>query len=170
MGEEIATQLDGQLDAFVQSVGTAHSLMGATRALRRKWPAVRSIAVEPAESPILSEGRTGAHHIEGIGIGFVPPLWDPSIVDEIQSVTTAEAMAMARRLAAEESLFVGTSSGANVVVANRLAERLGAGSAVVTILVDAGAKYLSTDLFGTPGARPVEAWVELTPEAPAASA
>ena len=163
MGDEVYAQTDGRVDAFVQSVGTAHSLMGATRALRRHRADVRAVAVEPAESPVLSEGRTGAHRIEGIGIGFVPPLWDPGLVDEIQSVPTEAAMAMARRLAAEEALFVGTSSGANVVVANRIAERLGPSATVVTVLVDAGAKYLSTDLFGTPGARPVDAWVELLP-------
>jgi cysteine synthase A len=161
MGDEIWEQTAGEIDAFVQSVGTAHSLMGTTRALRRHRPDMRSVAVEPAESPILSEGRTGAHHIEGIGIGFVPPLWDASLIDEIQAVTTQEAMAMARRLAVEEALFVGTSSGGNVIVANRLAQRLGPSSTVVTLLVDNGAKYLSTDLFGAPDERPIEAWVEL---------
>jgi cysteine synthase A len=161
MGDEIWEQTAGEIDAFVQSVGTAHSLMGTTRALRRHRPDMRSVAVEPAESPILSEGRTGAHHIEGIGIGFVPPLWDASLIDEMQAVTTQEAMAMARRLAVEEALFVGTSSGGNVIVANRLAQRLGPSSTVVTLLVDNGAKYLSTDLFGAPDERPIEAWVEL---------
>jgi cysteine synthase A len=161
MGDEIWEQTGGQIDAFVQSVGTAHSLMGTTRALRRHRSDVQSVAVEPAESPILSEGRTGAHHIEGIGIGFIPPLWDAGVVDEIQSVSSDDAMAMARRLAVEEALFAGTSSGANVIVANRLAERLGPSSTVVTLLVDNGAKYLSTDLFGPPEERPIEAWVEL---------
>ena len=166
MGDEVWTQTDGSVDAFVQSVGTAHSLMGATRSLRRHGRGVLSVAVEPAESPILSEGRTGAHHIEGIGIGFMPPLWDRSLVDEIQTVSTADATAMARQLAAEEALFVGTSSGANVVAATRIAQRLGPGSTTVTILVDTGGKYLSTSLFGTPGERPVDAWVDLADAVP----
>ncbi len=121
------------------------------------------VAVEPQESPILSQGRTGAHHIEGIGIGFVPPLWDRSLVDEIDAVSTDEAMVMARRLAAEEALFVGTSSGANVVAANRLARRLGPSSTTVTLAVDAGAKYLSTDLFAA-ASQGEEEWVELAAE------
>ncbi len=164
MGEEIWTDTGGRIDAFVHSVGTAHSTMGVSRALRRHTTEALIVAVEPEESPILSQGRTGAHHIEGIGIGFVPPLWDRSLVDEIDAVSTDEAMAMARRLAAEEALFLGTSSGANVVAANRVARRLGPGSTTVTIAVDAGAKYLSTDLFGASGSRPVEAWVELAEE------
>ena len=101
---------------------------------------------------------------EGIGIGFIPPLWDRSLVDEIDAVSTDEAMAMARRLAAEEALFVGTSSGANVVAANRVARRLGPGSTTVTIAVDAGAKYLSTDLFAGAASQNVERWVELHAE------
>jgi cysteine synthase A len=161
MGEEIHSDTGGRIDAFVHSVGTAHSTMGVSRALRRHTSDVLIVAVEPEESPILSQGVTGAHHIEGIGIGFVPPLWDRSLVDEIDAVSTDEAMAMARRLAAEEALFVGTSSGANVVAANRLARRLGPGSTTVTIAVDAGAKYLSTELYGAAATQNVEAWVEL---------
>ncbi len=105
------------------------------------------MAVEPAESAVLSGGETGAHDIEGIGIGYDPPTWDPELVDEIETVTTAEAKAMARRLAREEALFAGTSSGANVVAALRVAERLGSEATVVTLLVDSGMKYLSTDLY-----------------------
>jgi len=107
------------------------------------------IAVEPAESAVLSGGPTGSHHIEGIGIGFVPPLWHPDEVDAIEQVTTEEAMAMSRRLAREEAIFAGTSSGANVVAAMRQAERLGSEATVVTIIVDSGLRYLSTDLFRT---------------------
>ena len=147
MGDEIWAQAGGRVDAFVQAVGTAHSIEGAARALRRHRPDVRVVAVEPAESPMLSEGRTGAHRIEGIGIGFVPPLWDASIADEIQAVSTDDAKAMARRLAREEALFAGASSGANVVAALRLAERLGPEATVATVLVDSGLKYLSTDVF-----------------------
>jgi cysteine synthase len=106
------------------------------------------VAVEPAESAVLSGQPSGSHRIEGIGIGFVPPLWEPAEVDEIMTVTTEEAKAMTRRLAREEGLFAGTSSGANVVAAIRLGQRLGPDATVATILVDSGLRYLSTDVFG----------------------
>lgn len=147
MGDEIWTQTGGRVDGFVQSVGTAHSIHGAVGRLRQHRPDIHTVAVEPAESPVLSEGRTGAHQIEGIGIGFVPPLWDPTDASEIMTVTTREAKEMARRLAREEALFAGASSGANVVAAIRLAERLGPSSTVATILVDSGLKYLTTDVY-----------------------
>jgi cysteine synthase A len=105
------------------------------------------VAVEPAESPVLSGGEPGAHKIEGIGIGFTPPLWKASLADEIMLVSTEEAKLMARRLASQEALFAGTSSGANVVAAIRVAGRLGPGHTVVTLLVDSGLKYLTTDLY-----------------------
>ncbi len=146
LGEEIWAQTGGRVDALVHAVGTAHSLHGAAQALRAHGP-LHVTAVEPAESAVLSGGTTGSHKIEGIGIGFVPPLWKPEEVDEIQTVTTEEAMVMARRLAKEEGLFAGTSSGANVVAALRLAERLGPQATVVTILCDSGLRYLSTDLY-----------------------
>jgi cysteine synthase A len=98
---------------------------------------------------VLQGGRAGAHRIEGIGIGHMPPLWEPALVDEMLSVSTNEAEAMARRLAREEGLFAGTSSGANVVAAIRLAQRLGAGAKVVTLMVDSGLKYVSTGLFAS---------------------
>ncbi|MEO7138049.1 MAG: pyridoxal-phosphate dependent enzyme [Gemmatimonadales bacterium] len=104
-------------------------------------------AVEPAESAVLSGRSSGSHKIEGIGIGFIPPLWKPDEVDEIQTVTTEEAKDMARRLAREEAIFAGTSTGANVVAALRLAQRLGPGATVATIIVDSGLRYLSTDVF-----------------------
>jgi cysteine synthase A len=110
-------------------------------------PKVHIAAVEPAESAVLSGHQTGSHNIEGIGIGFIPPLWDPNLVNEIMTVSTGEAKAMARRLAREEGLFAGTSSGANVVAALRLAERLGPQATVVTLLVDSGLRYISTDLY-----------------------
>lgn len=147
LGEEIWTQTDGRIDAFVHAVGTAHSIHGAARAIRSHG-ALHVTAVEPAESSVLSGGPTGSHRIEGIGIGFIPPLWEPDQVDEIQTVGTDEAMAMARRLAREEGLFAGTSSGANVVASLRVAERLGPDATVVTILCDSGLRYLSTDLYG----------------------
>jgi cysteine synthase A len=147
MGEEIWDQTDGKIDAFVHSVGTAASLRGVTAVLRRHNSEVKIVAVEPAESPVLSGGQAGAHKIEGIGIGYAPPLWDSSLVDEIVQVPTADAEAMARRLAREEGLFAGTSSGANVIAAIRVGARLGPGSRVATLLVDSGLKYLSTDVY-----------------------
>ena len=147
LGEEIWTQTDGTVDAFVHVVGTSHSLRGVATALRRHNAAVTVIAVEPGESPVLSGGQPGAHKIEGIGIGYRPPMWDPTLVDEVDSVTTADAEAMARRLAKEEGLFAGTSSGANVLAAIQLGVRLGSRATVATLLVDSGLKYLSTDVF-----------------------
>jgi cysteine synthase A len=105
------------------------------------------IAVEPAESAVLSGGPSGSHKIEGIGIGFIPPLWKPAEVDEILTVSTDEAKAMARRLAKEEAIFAGTSTGANVVAALRIAGRLDPSAVVATIIVDSGLRYLSTDVF-----------------------
>ncbi len=150
LGDEIWEQSGGKVDALVHSVGTSHSIHGVARALRRLRPEVHVVAVEPAESAVLSGGPTGSHRIEGIGLGFVPPLWEPDEVDAIEPVTTADAMAMGRRLAAEEGLFAGTSSGANVVAAVRVAERLGPGATVVTVIADSGFRYLSTDLYRAP--------------------
>ena len=149
LGDETWEQSGGRVDAFVQSVGTAHSLHGAVSALRRRNPAIHTVAVEPEESPVLSEGRTGGHRIEGIGIGFVPPLWDPSDASEIATVSSAEAHDMARRLAREEGLFAGASSGANVVAALRVARVLGPDATVATILCDSGVKYLSTEVYAS---------------------
>jgi len=147
LGEEIWEQADGKVDAFVHAVSTAHSIHGVTKALRRHKSDIHLVAVEPAESAVLSGKPTGSHQIEGIGIGFIPPLWEPDQVNEIDTVTTEEAKSMSRRLAREEGLFAGTSSGANVVAALRLAERLGPDATVVTIMVDSGLRYLSTDLY-----------------------
>ncbi len=151
LGEEIWQQSGGQVDAFVHIVGTAHSLHGATKTLRQQNPAIRVVAVEPAESAVLSGGPTGAHKIEGTGLGFVPPLWEPSRVDEIVAVSTEDARAMARRLARDEGIFAGVSSGANVVAALRIAERLGPDASVATLIVDSGFRYLSTDVYAQPG-------------------
>jgi cysteine synthase A len=147
LGEEIWEQTAGQVDAFVHCVGTAASLRGVATALRARKPGVRIVAVEPAESAVLSGGTPGPHNIEGVGIGFPPPLWEPSLVDEIVPVASADAKAMARRLATEEALFAGTSSGANVLAALGVAERLGPGRAVVALMADSGLKYLSTDVY-----------------------
>ena len=151
LAEELWEQSGRSLDAVVQSVGTAQCLRGVAGALRALRPGVHVAAVEPAESPVLSGGAPGPHKIEGIGPGFVPPLWAPGLADEVVAVATAEAQAMARRLAREEALFAGTSTGANVVAALRVAERLGFSATVASIACDSGLKYLSTDLYG-PGA------------------
>jgi len=147
LGEEIWDQTGGKIHAFVHSVGTAASLRGVATVLKRHNPRIKIIAVEPQESAVLSGGKPGAHDIEGIGIGYTPPLWDPNLVDEIISVPTSDAKQMARRLASMDGIFAGTSSGGNVVAAIRVAQKLGTDANVVTLMVDSGLKYLSTDLY-----------------------
>lgn len=144
LGEEIWLQTEGQIDGFVQSVGTAASLRGTAAALRDRKPTIKVVGVEPAESPVLSGAAPGAHKIDGIGAGFVVPLWRDDIADDIERVSTEDAMSMALRLAREEGLFAGTSTGCNVVAALRLAERLGPNATIVTIMCDTGMKYLRT--------------------------
>lgn len=151
LGEEIWRQAEGKVTAFVHVVGTAHSIHGATRGLWKHDRKIHVVAVEPEESAVLSGRPSGSHNIEGTGIGFIPPLWEPDHVNELMTVSTAEAKAMARRLASEEGIFAGTSSGANVVAALRIAQRLGRGATVTTIIVDSGLRYLSTDVFRPAG-------------------
>ncbi len=147
LGDEVWRQIDGRVDAFVHVVGTCGSLRGTVTALRAHRADLRVIAVEPATSAVLSGGQPGAHKIEGVGVGRVPPLWDPKLVNGFETVTTEESEAMARRLAREEGVFAGTSTGSNVVAALREAARLGPDATVVTLAVDSGLKYLSTDLY-----------------------
>jgi cysteine synthase A len=147
MGEELWTQSGGRVDAFVQAVGSAHSINGTSHALRGHNPRLHVVAAEPAESAVLSGRAKGPHRIEGIGIGYPPPLWRPDEVNEVYSATTDDANAMARRLAREEGIFGGTSSGLNVIAALRVAERLGPDVTVGTIIIDSGLRYLSTDAF-----------------------
>jgi cysteine synthase len=147
LGEEIWNQTAGRVDAFVQSVGTAASSRAVATVLKRHRPDVRIVAVEPAESSVLLGGPSGPHKIEGIGIGFTPPLWEPSLVDEIVPVATDDAKEMARRIAREEALFAGTSSGANVIAAIQVGKRLGPDACVVTLMIDSGLKYVSTDVY-----------------------
>jgi cysteine synthase A len=147
LGEEIWNQTNGELGAFVQSVGAAASSRGVATVLKRYNPRIKNVVVEPGESSVLLGGAAGAHQIEGIGIGRVPPLWDATLVDDILAVSTDEAKNMARRIAREEGLFAGTSSGANVVAAIQVAERLGPTAKVVTLMVDSGLKYASTDVY-----------------------
>jgi cysteine synthase A len=148
LGTEIWQQTRGEIDALVHTVSTAHSLHGMSRALKRHKSDIHIVAVEPDESAVLSGRPPGSHKIEGIGLGFLPPLWNPAEVDEILTVSTDDAKAMARRLAKEEAIFAGTSTGANVVAALTVAERLGPGATIATIAVDSGLRYLSTDVFG----------------------
>jgi len=147
LGEEIWQQTGGAVDAFVHSVGTAASSRGVATVLKRFRPDIRISVVEPGESAVLLGGQPGPHKIEGVGIGYTPPLYEPALVDEILAVDTEDAKAMARRLAREEGLFGGTSSGANVIAAIRIGERLGSKATVVTLIADSGLKYLGTDVY-----------------------
>lgn len=144
LADEIWEQTEGSIDGFVQSVGTAASLRGTGEALRRLGRRLALVAVEPAESAVLSGGASGAHKIDGVGAGYVVPLWRADLVDAVDPVSTADAIAMALRLAREEGLFAGTSTGGNVVAALRLAERLEPGSTIVTLMCDTGMKYLNS--------------------------
>ena len=147
LGEEIWQQTQGKVSAFVHSVGTGASSRGVSTVLKRHNPSVYVVAVEPTESSVLRGGTPGPHKIEGVGIGYVPPLWEPSLIDEVIAIPTEEAKAMARRLAREEALFAGTSSGANVIAAIMEGKRLGPDATVATLLVDSGLKYLSTEVY-----------------------
>lgn len=147
LGEEIWNQTEGEVDAFVHSVGTAASTRGVATVLKRHKAGVRVVVVEPGESSVLLGAQPGPHKIEGVGIGYTPPLWEPSLVDDIIAIKTDDAKEMTRRLAREEGLFAGTSSGANVLAAIQVGERLGPKAKVVTLMVDSGLKYLNTDVY-----------------------
>jgi cysteine synthase A len=148
MGEEMLAQLDGRIDAFVTYVGTAGCFLGVGGALRDRLPDVRRVAVEPAESAVLSGGSAGTHRIEGGGIGSVPPLLDVAAdIDAVHAVPQDAAFAMARQAAREEGIFSGPSSGANLVAALAVARELGPGRRVVTVAVDSGLKYLDGPLY-----------------------
>ena len=147
LARELLEQLDGPLDAFCAYVGTAGCFVGTTRELRVALPDLYRVAIEPAESPAISEGWSGTHRIEGGGSGFWPPLLERSDFDEVATVSTEAAFAMARRAAREEGLFSGPSTGANLVVALELARRLGPGKRVATVLVDSGMKYLAGTVY-----------------------
>ena len=147
LGEELLEQLDGRIDAIAIYVGTAGCYLGVTRALRDRLPAIHRVAVEPSESAVLSGRPPGTHRIEGGGTGFVPPQLSLDEVDEVVTVSTADAQAMARRAARDEGVWSGPSSGANMTAALAVARRLGAGARVATIQVDSGLKYLSGELY-----------------------
>jgi len=147
LANEILQESPAEIDAFVQSVGTAQCIKGAGSELRRSRTDILIVGVEPTESAVISGGKPGSHKIEGVGPGFIPPIWSDEMVDEIQTVSTQDAMEMARRLAKEEGLFAGTSSGANVVAAVGIGSRLGPSSSIATVLCDTGLKYISTPLY-----------------------
>ena len=138
----------GQVDAFVAGVGTGGTITGVGQVLKDALPAVQIVAVEPAGSPVLSGGESGKHKIPGIGAGFVPEVLDRSVLDEVVRVEDEDAWATARRLAREEGILVGISSGAAAWAAVEVARRLGEGKVVVVLLPDTGERYLSTDVFG----------------------
>ncbi|RAK73141.1 PLP-dependent cysteine synthase family protein [Aspergillus fijiensis CBS 313.89] len=147
IGHELVQQFPGGIDAFCGAVGGAGMVMGVSRVLKAQWPSTRVVVLEPASSPTITAGRPGKHGVEGIGIGFVPPHLERELYDEAWAVEEEEARAMCRRLAREEGLLVGTSTGLNVVAAIALAKRLGPGKTVVTVAVDTGLKYMNGNLF-----------------------
>lgn len=147
LGQEIAQQAPGSVDVFCAAVGTAGMLVGAARGLRRTAPDTRVVALEPASAPLLTRGETGAHHVEGIGVGFLPPLLGDEDYDEAFAVAEPEARRLALRLAREEGIFCGTSSALNIAGALHYARELGPGHTVVTVACDTGLKYLNGDLF-----------------------
>jgi cysteine synthase A len=147
IGEELLAQIDTPLDAFCAGVGTAGMLVGVSLALCAAGSAARIVALEPASAAVISTGRPGAHHVEGVGVGFVPPLLTPGSYDDARGIDEGEARQMARRLAREEGIFAGTSTGLNIVGALHLARELGPGRTVATVACDSGLKYLHGDLF-----------------------
>lgn len=147
-GEEIWRDTEGKVDILVAGVGTGGTVSGSAKALKKHNPAIKAVAVEPATSPVLSQGKAGKHGIQGIGAGFVPATYDPSVIDEVMAVTDAEAMQASRDLSKKMGLLVGISSGAALSAALKLASRKeNAGKTIVVVLPDTGERYLSTPLF-----------------------
>jgi cysteine synthase A len=150
-GQEIWDDTGGAIDAFVAGVGTGGTITGVGSFLKEQKPGVRIVAVEPADSPVLSGGKPGPHKIQGIGAGFVPPVLDTGVYDEILKASADEAFAASRALARDEGVLVGISAGANVWAAAEIAKRPeGRGTTIVTVLCDTGERYLSTPLFTEP--------------------
>ncbi len=148
MGQEISDQMEKHIDAFTCSVGTAGAFMGVSNILLHSETDIKIVALEPASAPFYSQGQTGGkHHVEGIGLGFELPLLNKNNYHEARGIEESDARIMAKRLAVEEGILAGTSSGLNVAGALQLAEELGSGRTVVTIAVDTGIKYLNGDLY-----------------------
>jgi cysteine synthase len=147
VGHELIEQMDRPIDVFCAAVGTAGLAMGVSSALADHGSMTRIVIFEPASTPVISTGTAGTHHVEGVGIGFVPPLLDRARYDEVRTIDEAQGRGMARRLATEEGLLAGTSSGMNAAGAVQLAQELGAGHTVVTVACDTGLKYLAGDLY-----------------------
>ncbi len=146
-GPEILEALDGRVDAFVAAVGTGGTITGCGEVIRERNPAAKIIAVEPAGSPVLSGGDPGPHKIQGIGAGFIPKVLNRTLLDRVITVTDDEAYQTAKLLAKKEGLLVGISAGANVFAAQKIAEELGPGKNVVTILCDTGERYISIEKY-----------------------
>jgi cysteine synthase A len=144
---EIVEQMGGEIDAFVAGVGTGGTITGVGRVLKEKFPHVHVVAVEPADSPVLSGGKPGKHKIQGIGAGFVPDILDTEIYDEVITVENEEAFHWARRMAREEGILGGISTGAATAAALKIARRLGAGKKVVAVAPSNGERYLTTELY-----------------------
>ena len=148
LGRELLDQLEGRIDAYCGYIGTAGCFTGVTRELRPSLPELLRVGVEPTESPVISTGHSGTHRIEGGGVGFWPPLLERDDLDEVRTVSSEEAFAMARRAAREDGIFSGPSTGANLKVALELARELGEGKRVATVQVDSGLKYLAGEVYG----------------------
>ena len=146
-GPEIVNALDGRVDAFVAAVGTGGTITGCGEVIRQRNPSAKIVAVEPAGSPVLSGGDPGPHKIQGIGAGFVPKVLNRTLLDRVVTVTDDEAYQTAKLLAKKEGLLVGISAGANVFAAQKIAEELGPGKNVVTILCDTGERYISIEKY-----------------------
>ncbi|MGW5983508.1 cysteine synthase A [Bacillus mycoides] len=146
-GPEIVEQMGDQLDAFIAGIGTGGTITGAGEVLKEAYKDIKIYAVEPADSPVLSGGKPGPHKIQGIGAGFVPETLDVEVYDEIIQVKTEQAFEYARRVAKEEGILVGISSGAVVYAATEVAKKLGKGKKVLVIIPSNGERYLSTPLY-----------------------
>ena len=147
LGEEILDQINGSIDAVCDTVGTAGTLMGIAKAFKNASSNSKIIAVEPSSSPILSEGIKGSHNVEGVGLGFIPKIYDSKLVDDVITIEESIARQTSRDLALKEGVFCGTSSGMNVAAAIQISQKLGPKSRVVAIACDTGLKYLSEGLF-----------------------
>lgn len=147
LGEEILDQINGSIDAVCDTVGTAGTLMGIAKAFKNANSNSKIIAVEPSSSPILSEGIKGSHNVEGVGLGFIPKIYDSKLVDDVITIEESIARQTSRDLALKEGIFCGTSSGMNVAAAIQISQKLGPKSRVVAIACDTGLKYLSEGLF-----------------------